>query len=88
MVTFRGLLEPSAGNFEFLSLGRREQIRDLRKLHPHIDRENLGPDGTWALGHDGRSGDWKKVLDAVRGRSASLFGQALIEACHSRLPLR
>ena len=70
MVTFRGLLEPSAGNFEFLSLGRREQIRDLRTFHPHIDRDNLGHDGTWALGHDGRSGDCKKVFDAVRGRSA------------------
>ncbi len=42
VVTFRDLLELSAGNFEFLSLGRREQIRDLRTFHPHIDRDHLG----------------------------------------------
>ncbi len=49
LLTFSGLLEPSAGNFEFLSLGRRELIRDLRTFQPHIDRDNLGHDETWAL---------------------------------------
>ena len=38
---------PSAGNFEFLSLGRRELIWDLHTFQPHIDRDDLGHDGTW-----------------------------------------
>ncbi len=54
LLTFRGLLEPSASNFEFLSLGRREQIRDLCKFHRHIDRDSLG---TMKPGHWLPAGD-------------------------------